>query len=66
MRTFVGTSPNGDLAEALKAAILHIPAPRPPGHSDSPVSWTVEKISGKRGASAIGEVSVIISAEDED
>ena len=49
MKTFIGTSQTCDLAEALKAAVLQIPHPRPPDHDDTPVNWTAEKISGKRG-----------------
>jgi hypothetical protein len=64
MKTFIGTSQTCDLAEALKAAVLQIPHPRPPGHDDTPINWTVEKISGKRGGFALGEISVTISTED--
>lgn len=60
---FTGTSPNGDLQQAITDAV-NKGTPAVPAHPDELITWTVEKISGKRGGLAGGnEVSVTIAVE---
>jgi hypothetical protein len=62
MKTFTGTSRSGDLAEALSDALRQ--ATESSQTSDVLVTWTIEKISGKRGGIAgLNEICITIAAE---
>ena len=62
MKTFTGTSRSGDLAEALSDALKQ--ATESSQTADVLVTWTIEKISGKRGGIAgLNEICVTIAAE---
>jgi hypothetical protein len=61
MDTFTGTSPRGDLAEALSDALKNAAAP--PHSPDVMVEWTITEISGRHGVFAGNELSVTISVQ---
>jgi hypothetical protein len=65
MNTFIGTSTNNDLAEALQGAFQQMVAPPDPSAVETRIDWTVEKISGSRWSGRYAheqELSVTISS----
>ena len=63
MDTFVGSSKEGVLQDALKAAVKHAYEALSAGGADIQISWRLESVSGVRGGiMGLNELDVTILA----